>query len=337
MNNSNQDDEANSTRPSRLPNIENSNDSAAPTAPPNLDIPETVLATVQEARSAATTVEQSAVGAGTVPTPIPQADGTQVEDNRPLSVEEYVEWAKKKLNVELSNKTERWYNSNARAIINTAQAHPFFAKLDEALLQDEEAYKQAHSVGLMMRRELHLLQKPYSSMLDKSLRKNVLENPSFPKPPKDGWFVPETWFAQNNDIVRSTLVCKYIDGPKFLVSRFEERARVLGLSLRSKSQQNDDGYYAYHFYVRLPVELDWFDWRSKTESVEIEVQITTQLQEVLRALTHKLYEVRRLASASDPHSWKWEVMTKRFKAAFLGHTLHMLEAAIVELRDSKDE
>jgi ppGpp synthetase/RelA/SpoT-type nucleotidyltranferase len=187
-------------------------------------------------------------------------------------------------------------------------------------------------VDLLMDRQLVLLTKPYDSILDKALRRNVLENNQFPSPPKDGWFEPSVWFQLNNDIVRSVLTCKYMDGPQFLAERLRHRANALGLGHRSKSQQNDDGYYAYHFYAKIPVELTKPDWTTEIVPVEVEIQITTQLQEVLRALTHRVYEHRRLAPHADAHAWKRDRDSERFHAAYLGHTLHMLEAIILDLR-----
>jgi hypothetical protein len=68
--------------------------------------------------------------------------------------------------------------------------------------------------------------------------------------------------------------------------------------------------------------------------VEIEIQITTQLQEVLRSLTHKFYEAQRLQVVPDKGKWKWDFKSNRFKVGYLSHTLHLLESVILESRDS---
>jgi ppGpp synthetase/RelA/SpoT-type nucleotidyltranferase len=253
---------------------------------------------------------------------------------RPTCVSEYRTWARKALKIEHDDGLRRWYELNAAAARNAIQLNPFFRELSSELDSAQNDYRKSTKVDLLMERQAFLVLKPYESIIDKSLRRNVLENPNFPEPPKGGWFVPDTWFALNNDIVRTTIVCKYMDGPRYLADRLVAHADRLGLKARNKSQQNDDGYYAYHFYVRMPVEITSQEWTAAPASIEVEIQITTQLQEVLRALTHKLYETRRLDVNKDAHAWKWERKAARFRAAYLGHSLHMLEAVILDLRES---
>ncbi len=254
---------------------------------------------------------------------------------KPETVEAYIEWAEKKLAVKYDDRVEQWYAVNTTNIVNGAGEHPLFIGIQSILAEIGNGYREKFAVELFMDSQLKLVAKPYHSMLDKSLRRNILENPGFPEAPENGWFTPESWFAQNTDTVRSSLTCKYIDGPRFVTEQLIARAKNLHTSCRSKSQQNDDGYYAYHFYATIPVDLTTINWTSKREDVEIEIQITTQLQEVLRALTHRVYEIRRLTPGPDPDSWKWDVGSERFHAAYLGHTLHMLEASILALRDKE--
>jgi hypothetical protein len=61
--------------------------------------------------------------------------------------------------------------------------------------------------------------------------------------------------------------------------------------------------------------------------------VTTQLQEVLRGLTHTFYEEQRATESRKTSKWKWEVRTNRFRVSYLSHTLHLLEAIILEARD----
>ncbi len=69
-------------------------------------------------------------------------------------------------------------------------------------------------------------------------------------------------------------------------------------------------------------------------NLQVEIQLTTQLQEILYKITHKNYEVLRdQRIEGDRSAWKWEVKTNRFRAGYLGHTLHLLEAIIMDLRD----
>jgi hypothetical protein len=105
-----------------------------------------------------------------------------------------------------------------------------------------------------------------------------------------------------------------------------------GLTSRGYSQERDDGYYAFHSYVTFEAELFDAKWNSVPAGVEVEIQITTQLQEVLRNLTHPLYERRRLQADDHSGKWKWEFDSNRFRLAYLSHALHLLESMILDSR-----
>jgi hypothetical protein len=64
----------------------------------------------------------------------------------------------------------------------------------------------------------------------------------------------------------------------------------------------------------------------------VEIQITTQLQDVLRSLTHHLYEGQRLQS-EESGKWKWDFASNRFRVGYLSHALHLIESIILDSRD----
>jgi VCBS repeat-containing protein len=109
-------------------------------------------------------------------------------------------------------------------------------------------------------------------------------------------------------------------------------AKTCSLESRSYSQERDDGYYAYHLYVTFPVKVFDLSWNVVDVTSEVEIQATTQLQEVLRSLTHHFYAANRL-QRDRSGKWKWEFGSTQFKVGYLSHTLHLLESVIVESRD----
>jgi hypothetical protein len=133
------------------------------------------------------------------------------------------------------------------------------------------------------------------------------------------------------------LVCKFLDGPEFVTTRLMRYADGLGLSPRSYSQERDEGYYALHFYATFKVDLLNKELQAQESHVELEIQTTTQLQEILKGLTYTYYKESRTQPARDRSKWKWEYETNRFKAGYLGHTLHLMEAIIVELRNANSQ
>ena len=270
--------------------------------------------------------------AESVETPVPAA-----APPRPTTIAEYKAWALASLTDDLNDQARHNFNVNATAIQATAQRHDFFGQLGSFLDAVERDYQTATGTELLLTDQLDLFKKPFESMVEKCFRKNVLHNREFPHPPKEGWYTSAECPTRINDVVRCTLVCRYLDGPEFLAERLRARAEEMGLTAHYYSQQNERGYYAYHFYVKIPVEIVDKDWNASTVNVDVEIQLTTQLQEVLRSLTHKLYERMRLATPSADEKWKWDFGTNRFKASYLGHTLHLIEGLIVELRRATHE
>jgi len=68
--------------------------------------------------------------------------------------------------------------------------------------------------------------------------------------------------------------------------------------------------------------------------IVVEFQVITHTQDLLRKLTHPYYQTERIAERSD--SWKWDYRTKRFRARYLSHTMHLIESLILEVRDQRE-
>lgn len=255
--------------------------------------------------------------------------------NPPTSESEYIDWIREVAGADFTGATQRLYKSNAAVALLAAQEHIFFSNIENFLRSCEQEYVRVTGSSLIMNEySVKLVQKSYESAVNKTYRINIVNNRRLPGEPADRWVTPENWFAKLNDIIRGTIVCKYIDGPKFLAEKLEAYANHYQLENRYVSQQRDDGYYAYHFYVKVPVELNNARMESDLVNLDIELILTTQLQEILYMITHRFYEDTRNQRLNDAASWKWDVKSNRFKAGYLSHTLHLLEAIIMELRDT---
>jgi ppGpp synthetase/RelA/SpoT-type nucleotidyltranferase len=255
-------------------------------------------------------------------------------------MEQYFEWARSVLGVDFENpKHQRVYEANLTSALTTIQESGFLDGLREQLKLCNKEYRELNQADLLMwgrdvEQEVTPLKKSYPSAVNKTFRKNVVFNQDFPEPPgAAGWLTPDNWYSNLNDLIRSTVVCKFIDGPAFLASRLVEYAQGLRLEARSYSQEREEGYYAYHFYAKFNVSLVDLAWNDQRHAIEFEIQLATQLQDVLKELTHTFYEASRIQAHSDQGKWKWDFRTNRFRASYLSHTLHLLEAIVVELRD----
>lgn len=253
---------------------------------------------------------------------------------KPASEAAFVEWAQKAIAPEFGTAFRGYYESKIAAVLLSVQQHEFFVGLDREIDAWNAAEKDATGSQLLMQRQvLELQRKPFQSVVNKCYRRNVIRNEDFPSPPKGGWIEPKNVFGRINDLIRGTLVCRYADGPEKLAVHLKGQAEKLGLDSWFYSQGREDGYYAFHFYVKVPVELYDFNHVPRNEAVAVEVQITTQLQDVLRQFTHEIYEQNRDTRRRENGEWKWQLNSHRFRAGYLSHTLHLLEAIVVQLRD----
>lgn len=226
------------------------------------------------------------------------------------------------------------YDLNLIQIRNALSGTQFVKGLFGFLESLAQEYAPGHPELLFGEvRDPKLFTKTYDSAINKTYRANVLFNRNYPEPPKDGRIDGANFYRRINDIIRTRLVCRYLDGPQFVAERLQKYCEQLNIPCRVHAMNNDRGYYAWHFYCRN--QMDVFGGAGViSEEIEFELQITTQLVDVLDALTHTLYEADRVTPGGRPDdSWKWQPETQRFKSAYLGHTLHLLEGVILGLKN----
>ena len=144
---------------------------------------------------------------------------------------------------------------------------------------------------------------------------------------------PLKLYEEIDDLVRTRIVCKYMDGPEFVCQELENYCKDADLEFNYREKSTDAGYYAWHFYFRSQVEL-MLDGEVRAYAMWVEVQLSTQLAEVITSLTHDLYEERREDGADIKNGgWNWDASSQRFRSAYLGHGLHLLEGVIQTFRD----
>lgn len=233
---------------------------------------------------------------------------------------------------------KRTYDFNLTSARNNLQLDRLMTELVQFLVDLAGGYANGRPELLytgVKPGDLQILSKPYGSMLTKVYRVNCVQNRNFPAPPKAGFVSHSSIYSHDkmNDLLRTRLVCKYMDGPQFVVtglSRFCERK---GLQFRSHPMHSDTGYHAWHCYIRISVDIA-VEGGIEARDIWLELQVTTQLAEVIAGLTHGLYQADRVQSArSASDDWRWDPRSQQFRSAYLGHTLHLLEGIIQTFRD----
>jgi ppGpp synthetase/RelA/SpoT-type nucleotidyltranferase len=168
----------------------------------------------------------------------------------------------------------------------------------------------------------------------KTYRKNILDNKNWPNEPNSGWILPNNWYSRINDIIRTLFIVKYLDGVEYMINELGVYCEQCSILPETHFEAREEGYYAAHLYIRQNFEVPNIKWDTEIIDVSVEIQVTTQLQDVIRRLLHRYYEDSRKNFNRDEY-WQWNYKSDEFSANYLGHILHYVEGMIVEIRDKE--
>lgn len=253
----------------------------------------------------------------------------------PANVHEFKKWYEKKFNFNIE-RYKYYYNSVTQLLRENFLKSQFWNSLSNSLANINDLYLQQKKYTLISKTECpDIYIKSLDSLLIKAYRKNVLNNPNFPEPPDDGWITPDNWFTQINDILRTTIEVKYIDGVEFLLKEIKNIADGSQCIFNYSFEARDVGYYAAHAGAVVELELLDQNWSPHTTRINVEIQVTTELQEIIKSLLHKYYEENRQKHQQKDYKWQWDYKSDEFATNYLGHIVHYVEGMIVEIRDKQ--
>lgn len=181
-----------------------------------------------------------------------------------------------------------------------------------------------------------IIEKSWSSFWLKTYRRNVLDNRRWPRPPVGGWLLPETWHSQVSDMVRTRVIVRYLDAVEAVVDLLATVAREHRARCDVSYEATNEGYYAAHVGVSRRYEVPRATFGTERIRGAVEIQVTTQVKDVLQELLHKQYEARRLSESRPNDPWQWEYASHEFRSRYLGHLAHHMEGLIMDLRDEEE-
>lgn len=250
--------------------------------------------------------------------------------------ENYISWFNEKFSTDLYSKPSQIFGYVIQKLNNDVQECLFWKELQENLENFNDEYYLKNGYQLLRNDELELFSKSYKSLINKSFRKNILQNDNFPDEPENDWITPENWFYKINDLLRTTITVKYLDGVEFVVEKIKELALAHDFEFAVDYEAREEGYYAAHITLINTFNIVDDNWNSIEINLPIEIQITTQLQEVIKGLLHKYYEDQRVQEKIiNNQKWQWDYKSKEFSSNYLGHILHYVEGMILEVRDKQ--
>jgi len=259
----------------------------------------------------------------------------KVERNCP-TVSGYRSWLKSAHNEVIDDRYETYYDHVTSKVKADFEKSDFWVQLCRNLGNYDQEYQVKNGYPLLIPNfRPELLSKSFESFLIKTYRKNILENKAWPAELDGGWILPTNWFSRINDIVRTLFVVKYLDGVGFVKDKIASLCKEKGMNCEAYFEAREEGYYAAHLYTKQSFEIPKTDWDTERVGVSVEIQVTTQLQEVIRRLLHRYYERRRRMVSKPLEKWQWDYKCEEFGANYLGHILHYVEGMIMEIREKQ--
>ncbi len=259
---------------------------------------------------------------------------------RPKDIAGFREWYAKEFSEKMDDRFQAYYDSVSRAMLSQVRESAFVSSLAERIQDCSDNYllKTGYRLLTSQNVDVGFVVKPYKSFEEKIFRKNIVHNDNWPNQPEGGWYKMDDSFHRINDIVRATLVVKYLDGVELLCEQIAGAGKDVGWSAATRLEAREYGYYAAHADVEVAFSIPDRGWHYKDINGRVEIQVTTQLQDVLSQLTHKYYESRRLhRQGNEPEKkWQWDHRSEEFATNYLGHILHYLEGTILEVRDRRE-
>ena len=106
---------------------------------------------------------------------------------KPRNLDEYGIWARENLGFNFTDvRLARIYDTNVNNVLTLVTQHPFFIGFSAEAAQWGDFYRSRTNSDLFLGSpEPHLIVKPFTSVVEKTYRINVLRNSAFPGVPPD--------------------------------------------------------------------------------------------------------------------------------------------------------
>lgn len=256
--------------------------------------------------------------------------------NKPENEKEFIEWLKTELGFAVDDKYRFYYETVTKQLKTDFESSEFWNKVMSELIEINDKYLVQKGVHLLIpTNKPHIYIKPLDSVVIKAYRKNILNNTNFPDPPEKGWITPDNWLTEINDILRTTIIVKYLDGVQFTINELANIAADFFLKFDSSFEAREEGYYAAHSGIVHAFSIPDKIFLPTKINLSIEIQITTQIQEIIKTLLHKHYEEKRKIEPTKDYKWQWDHKCPEFIPNYLGHIVHYVEGMIIEIRDKQ--
>jgi len=221
-------------------------------------------------------------------------------------------------------------NCNTWAI--TLEGDPFWLEFKKEIDSWKAEYYNVHKCALLVKPGIPAFcPKPTKSIINKLERKIIQKKCEISEIiPSEGAPIPKL-----NDLVRTRITCKYIDGVDYLSNKLLNLAEIHDRAPSLDKLGKLDGYFAQHLSFKADV-LYREKSSCQTSSIICEIQIATELATIIWESKHEIYELMRQNEIKD-QEWQWDPYNPQFTSNQLGHLVHLVDGLLINLRDKINE
>lgn len=233
---------------------------------------------------------------------------------------------------------EEFYNRNINNMAEDIKKSDFYINLRDRLELINNTYKKNQKFELIeFNKTMKIDKKKFENMLKKCYRWDVLENDKWDLENIDwqdgySWTHPLNCYLRMSDIIRTRITLRYIDRIDETLSAVLQTAVDYGLEILHEYVVEEDGYYGVHVDVKYLVKIIKEDWTEEEIQLNFEIQITTQIKDVVNEILHEYYEYNRLRK-EKVEEWQWDYENINFLPSYLGHISHYIEGMLLYARD----
>lgn len=261
----------------------------------------------------------------------------------PSSPEEFKKYVLEycKPTVGFGSEFEMNYRLNVTNLHKEFESSDFWKDFLQGLNEIDAQYRQDNNnLDLIRNMKIIIDEKEFKSAIEKAYRVSILKNKESPESPDylREFILPENIFEKLNDIIRTEVIVKYIDGIEKVVSYLVDLAKKYNYETEVEVLSREEGYYAQHFYILYNTRISDFQWNPKEIKFKFEIQIRTQLQDTVKSILHWYYEKDRVKyeKGQDEKSWRWSFDKPSFVTNYIGHILHFFDGIIVNIKNKKE-
>ena len=265
-----------------------------------------------------------------------QTNDATTADDRPKLVQPYLDWLEETWQGDMRELRKGRYLHQQADLRHEFETSRYWLEVAAKLPGWADSYRKKTKSPLFQGVPTlrNLLNKSWLSFLNRTWRQNLGNREDWKSPPKDGWWLPDNWFERAWDIVRTRFVVRDLDGAGALAAELRDLAqsRRFRLDARVDPEAKPNGYYGYHVYIGQKFKVAALDYQEEQDrSSKIEIQVMTQMAEVISELSHPYYEQRRKSGAAQELPLL-DPMSEEADAVGLGHQSRELERKVLQLR-----